>query len=194
VLIKKAFDLAEIPHVYNLVTTRQSFYTALGDRLHAAVREHNKLPILHLSMHGNDDGVGLTNGDFIKWDELRLAITPILNDMQGGLLICMSSCSGGAGCKMAMHEDADHPFWALVGNSGEASWSDAAVAYITFYHLFFKEVSVYDAVNIMKIASGDNNFMVFDGVYIKNDWSSYISKKRFTGGLLSLSPKDLTSL
>jgi hypothetical protein len=184
--LSTAFNLASIPHAYNLVTTKKALIKALTWKLHEAIKEHNKAPILHISMHGNDEGVGLTDGEFVSWDDLRKELTPLLNNMQGGLLICMSSCYGGSGCRMAMHEEADHPFWALVGNSEAALWSDAAVAYITFYHLFFKGVGVEDAVAAMKVASGDGNFMVFNGDFVKKDWSGFISEKKVTAGLFSL--------
>lgn len=183
--LSTAFDLASIPHTYNLVTTKKSLIRALTWKLHEAIKEKNKAPILHISMHGNDEGIGLTNGDFISWAELRKELAPLLNNMQGGLLICMSSCYGTSGCRMAMHEDADHPFWALVGNSQAALWSDAAVAYITFYHLFFKGIGVEQAVEAMKIASGDRNFMVFNGDFVKKDWSGFIKEKKVTAGLFS---------
>jgi hypothetical protein len=190
--LSTAFNLASIPHSYNLVTTKKSLTKALSWRLHEAIKLHQKSPILHISMHGNDEGVELTNGEFVTWDELRVELTPLLNNMKGGLLICMSSCYGGSGCRMAMHEEADYPFWALVGNSDAAFWSDAAVAYITFYHLFFKGVSVEDAVSAMKVASGDGRFMVFNGDFVKKDWSSFINEKKVTSGLFNLMSPTLS--
>jgi len=79
---------------------------------------------------------------------------------------------------MAMHEEKDYPFWALVGNSQSALWSDAAVAYITFYHLFFKGIAVEQCVDRMRVASGDDNFMVFTGQSLKADWTSLMEKSR----------------
>jgi len=39
---------------------------------------------------------------------------------------------------MAMYEDDEFTFWALVGNTGSRSWADTAMAFMSFYHLFFK--------------------------------------------------------
>jgi hypothetical protein len=184
--LSKAFDLANIPYSYNLVTTKTTLQEALSTKLSQALQANQKLPILHISMHGNSDGIALTNGEFLSWLELRTELTPLLNNMQGALLICMSSCFGGSGCRMAMHQDSDHPFWALVGNSNEALWADAAVAYITFYHLFFKGLTVQECVEKMKVSSGDSNFMVFEGAYIKEDWASFSKAKNLQGGLFAL--------
>lgn len=174
----EALRLANIPHWYSLVTTPKTFEESLGTRLSEALSRLNQPPILHLSMHGNNEGVALTNGEFLTWENLRRSLTPLTNAMAGGLLICMSSCFGGAGCRMAMHEEKDYPFWALVGNSQSALWSDAAVAYITFYHLFFKGIAVEQCVERMRVASGDNNFMVFSGQSLKADWASLMEKSR----------------
>lgn len=174
----EALKLADIPHWYSLATTSKSFEESLGSRLSEALSRFDQPPILHLSMHGNNEGVGLTSGEFLTWANLRKSLTPLTNAMAGGLLICMSSCFGGSGCRMAMHEDKDYPFWALVGNSQSALWSDAAVAYITFYHLFFKGIPVEQCVEHMRTASGDNNFIVFSGHSVKADWASFMEETR----------------
>lgn len=174
----EAFNLANIPHWYSLVTTPKTLEESLGTRLAEALSRFEQPPILHLSMHGNDQGVALTNGEFLTWADLRKSLTPLTNAMEGGLLICMSSCFGGSGCRMAMHEDEDYPFWALVGNSQSALWSDAAVAYITFYHLFFKGIPVEECVERMRSASGDGNFMMFSGHSVKANWASFMEGTR----------------
>lgn len=174
----EAMRLAGIPHWYSLATTSRSFEESLGRRLHQALEHFNKPPILHLSMHGNNDGVALTNGEFVTWANLRKSLTPLTEAMQGGLLICMSACFSSSGCRMAMHEDKEHPFWALVGNTSSAVWSDSAVAYITFYHLFFKNVPIEDCVERMRLSSGDGNFIWFSGHKIKADWSAFMEKNR----------------
>jgi hypothetical protein len=97
---------------------------------------------LHFSGHGNEDGLGLTNGDFIPWEEL----TGIVADMTKGLglchgedvpvslvALCMSSCCGLHGRKMAVDPKAC-PFVFLVGPHKPVSWNDSLTAYITFYH------------------------------------------------------------
>lgn len=174
----EALRLAEIPHWYSLTTTMRAFDESLGARLAEAYTKFQLPPILHLSMHGNDQGVRITDGTFLSWYDLQKALVPLTNAMNGGLLICMSSCFGSAGCRMAMHEEKDQPFWALVGNNTSALWADAAVAYITFYHLFFKGQSAEQCVEAMKHASGDHNFMLWSGHKVKADWGALMSQSR----------------
>ncbi|NEP10906.1 MAG: hypothetical protein F6K14_11960 [Symploca sp. SIO2C1] len=171
-------NLAKIPYFYSLATTLETFNTALDTRLIEAFEHFQQPPILHLSMHGNQEGVELTNNTLISWADLQALLAPLTNAMQGELLICMSSCFGGSGCRMAMHEGKDQPFLALVGNNRSVSWEDAAVAYVTFYHLLFKGIPVETCVERMKSASNDHNFVVWLGHQVKAVWTEHMRNLR----------------
>jgi hypothetical protein len=180
-VLNEILNLANIPHCYNLVTTKETFNTALGTRLDEASMNFQKNPILHLSMHGNEDGIALTDNTFLEWADLQARLTPLNNHLEGKLLICMSSCFSSSGCWMAMNEDKDEPFWALVGNKCSVSWENAAVAYVTFYHLLFKNTlveksQIEEYVEYMKLASKDNNFEVWWGHTIKTAWAKHIKE------------------
>ncbi len=175
--LHEMFRLSGTVGWYSLITSRNMFYQVLNKRLPEALQCFSpKLPIIHLSMHGNTDGIELTNGDYITWDELRIALAPLNNAMSGGLLICMSSCFGSSGCRMAMHEDNERPFWALVGSTSSPSWENAAVAYITFYHQFFKQQSVENAVHKMNVASGEKSFIWHYGKDVQQGWTSHVNQ------------------
>jgi hypothetical protein len=72
----------------------------------------------------------------------------------------------------------DNPFYALVGSSNKVSWQDAAVAYVTFYHLLFKGISIDECVEKMKLASHNNDFGVWRGSEIKETWQRIIERVR----------------
>jgi hypothetical protein len=174
--LSEALTLARIPHWYNLATDGATLGRALGQRLVEAWRHHNRLPILHLSIHGSQNGVVLTDGMRLSWDDLRQILLPLNRVMNGGLLICMSTCFGSAGCRMAMFVDNEPPFWALVGNTGSAGWSDSAIAYISFYHLFFKGYPIETCVESMKVASADHNFIAQSGQKTRENWIAFVSQ------------------
>jgi hypothetical protein len=168
-----ALELALIPHAYSLAVNRAMFKKALMDPLagkpsNPLLRE--SIPILHLSMHGNDDGVQLTSGESVSWDQLRADLAPLLTGMKGHLLICMSSCSGAIGCRMAMNGETHPSFGALVGNTKSVGWGDAAVAYISFYHQYFKNKPIEECVRIMREALGDDNFFYVSSETAKQAW------------------------
>lgn len=176
-ILRESFRLAGIPHAYNLVTTRASFEDALSNRLAVAIAKRKVPPILHFSMHGSEQGIALTDGTFLQWSELKGSVAPLMNYMQGALIICMSSCYGISALQLAMTEE-DHPFWSLITHSNKADWADAAVAFTCFYHLLFKGNTVDHCVNTMRAASGDNRFGKVDGHEIQETWVSYVRQRK----------------
>jgi len=84
----ESLRLAEIPCSHNLVIDREMLKISLTSKLNQECQRLGKLPLLHLSMHGNADGISLSNKDFVSWQELWGLLTPISDYMQGGLIIC----------------------------------------------------------------------------------------------------------
>ena len=175
----ESLRLAEIPVWYSLATTREMLERSLKERLVRALKEiPDRWPILHISAHGNHEGIGLSNDDFISWEELRFFLSELVDGMEGGLLICLSACFGTSAMRMAMNKRDGHTFWALVGNHEDAEWSDAAIAFSTFYHSFLKlKRTIEDSVRAMRIASGDNNFQEYFGHNIKADWYKFMEEQ-----------------
>jgi hypothetical protein len=163
----ESLKLAGIPCSHNLVIDRDTLKYSLSSKLSQECQSRGKFPLLHLSMHGNENGIALSNGDFVDWQELWELLIPISNTMQGGLLICMSTCFGSYGAYMAAFAENNMTYGALIGNSHTTEWTDAAVGYITFYHQYFKGLSPKDCVEIMKISSGDNRFELYWGKLIQ---------------------------
>lgn len=98
------------------------------------------IPILHFSFHANDDGLGLASDEFCPWSEFN-DILKQFNDTYGRLrpdkssvLVSLSACCGFSVCN---HLPADRPtpFAWLVGFPTPVAWSDALVAFVSYYHL-----------------------------------------------------------
>lgn len=175
-VLSEALTLAGIAHTYSIAADLSMFDLALGQRLVDAWGQYQQPPILHLSMHGNRDGIAFTSGEFLTWNQLRQKLLPLIRVLPNALLICMSSCFGHSGCRLAMYLDNEPHFWALVGHPDSVSWPDAAVAYVTFYHLFFKGSPVTACVDAMKIASGDNRFLISIGADARRGWAEYVQR------------------
>lgn len=171
----ESLRLSNIPHWYSLASNRETFLIALGQRLADAWNNYGRLPILHFSVHGNNNGIGLTNGDFITWSEFEAYLAPLNNWVNGGLLICMSACFGFSAQCMAAQNTNNSTYWALVGNTHEATWADAGVAYTTFYHLLFKGADIDTCVANMRTASHDSNFYYIYGEHARRNWLNFIS-------------------
>ena len=140
-LVANALGLDHIPSVSRTAINREAFEAALQIGLPEAMKQfEGRYPVLHLSAHGAAAGIQLSSGDVISWPELRELLVPINESLGGALLLCMSACKGYSACQMAMQpqDDAKHPYFAMVGNFGEPTWSDTAVSYLAFYHLLAK--------------------------------------------------------
>jgi hypothetical protein len=59
-VLLEALNLSSVPAAYSLVTTRTTLDEALGNRLIQAADYYKRIPILHLSLHGNSQGIELT--------------------------------------------------------------------------------------------------------------------------------------
>ena len=70
-MLIESLNLAEIPNAYSLVTDLTTLRESIDVRLRAAARKHNKVPIIHFSMHGNEDGVQLTSREFVFLDRFK---------------------------------------------------------------------------------------------------------------------------
>lgn len=125
---------------------------------------------------GNAKGIELTSGDFVEYSQLADTLRDLNDTLHGALMLCMSSCNGANAGNMAMREDADPPFYAIVGNVGSPTWSDAAIAYVAFYHRIFKGASADEAIAAMKAASGDNGFAIEYGAETKESWGKLVKQ------------------
>ena len=157
-ILSKALALADIPSEHRLAVDLAAFNAALTHQLQSYLSSsQGRLPVLHISAHGSEDGIVLTDGTKIDWIQLREKIMPLNEALGGYLILCMSSCKGFQACRMAM-QAGESPFYGVIGHSGKPSWIDTAVAFMTFYHLLAKGRKVPDIVKAMRIASGDSDF------------------------------------
>jgi hypothetical protein len=161
-LLADALSLDGIKSVVHVAISLDAFVAALRIGLPEAMQQFpGQHFILHLSSHGGSEGLQLSSQATVPWRDLRTLLIPINQVLKGGLLLSISACEGYQGCRMAMQQDnAPHPYHAMVANYGAPTWSDTAVAYLSFYHLLSKGKTIHDAVDGMKAASGDAKWVV----------------------------------
>lgn len=159
-IIQKAVNLNNIECIVKTAISQEAFEACLKIGLSEAMKIlTDKLPVLHISAHGDSNGIQLSSGEIIEWNILRQFLSPINQALNNNLLVCLSSCEGYSGTKMAMFlEDQGYPFYGIVANSEKPIWSETAVAYTSFYHLLAKGEDINNAVDSMRIASGNNLF------------------------------------
>lgn len=161
-MLREALKLAGVPCRYRPATTLETFRRALSTDLGDAVEEGLGLPLLHISAHGNPDGLALTDGSFLVWEDLRALLLPINESTLGQLGLYMSSCHGYHACQMALGADSSAPFQWVIGPEAEARWGDAAISFATFYNRLFQgdvPTKAFDAMAGASIAPG--GFLMF---------------------------------
>jgi hypothetical protein len=167
--LQVALHQARIPCRYYLATSKEAFLRSL--KLITLQRQQDEQQIaLHISCHGNKDGIGLTSGEFMDWAELRDILVNFAEEALAyheaakisSIVLCMSSCFGLAASSMNEHES--RPFMSLVAPNTSALWSDCLISFLSFYNLFLiKNLSIGEAVNGMNAASATGSmFQVVD--------------------------------
>jgi hypothetical protein len=174
-LLTEGLRIAGIKSYFNLVIDEASFLKAIYPNLAIGIKNYGT-PIIHISAHGNKEGVQLSNNFFITWEKLRNILSPINASLNDLLILCISSCDGFCGCTMAMESHDHYPFFGLVGPTAEISISDTAIAFLTFYYRLFKGTSVQEAVEAMKTASGNTKFDVILAEVARAIWIQKIQK------------------
>jgi len=158
-ILFEALKLFGIDAHYCIAVDDKSLKQALSVGLGELSTRLRKVPIIHLSAHGSDQGIELTSHEFVTWKQLAsylLSVSP--PELRAGLLLCLCSCEGLSGIKMAMAEDPP-PFFGVVGPTEAIDWYDGLVAFITFYHLLFNKNKLPDeAAKQMESSSGSCPF------------------------------------
>lgn len=176
-LLVQAIRLNRIPCIARLAVNLEAFIAALRIGLHEAMQATpDAIPILHISAHGFDNGIQLCSGEIVSWAQLRELLLQINNALSGVLIVCMSTCEGYSGSKMAMVTEAEsrHPYFAIIGNCGKPTWPETAVAFTTLYHLIANGRYLTDAVDAMRIASGNQSFFITTAEQSKQGYLEYI--------------------
>ena len=158
-LLKKAITLNDIPCISRVAINKSNFFKGIYEGFIEGLERYKYIPILHISCHGSANGIKLSCGDVIQWNEIRDYLCLLNKYLKDSLLLCMSSCEGFSACKMAMQDGkAQHPFLALIGNDKSPTWPESAIAYATFYHLIINGSTIEYATEAMCTASGNKDW------------------------------------
>lgn len=167
--LQTALHQARIPCRCYLATNKGAFTESLGFIAQQRQQDEQKIA-LHVSCHGNNEGIELTSSEFITWSELGPMLVGFARDALAyhepanlsTVILCMSACSGLAAAKMGEHET--RPFMSLVAPQQPVSWSDCLVSFLAFYNLFLiKDSTIGGAVAAMNSATATEElFQVVD--------------------------------
>jgi hypothetical protein len=182
-LLSAALALSGIHCTTRTVLNLKTLETAFKKDFRRQFRRRNRplkdaglpleMPIIHLSCHGDAEGIELSDGREVSWETLGQLLEPINAALKGNLILCLSACYGFAAKVLAQDEE-NRPFGVLVGHEGEPYWSDAAVGYSVFYHLLEKGVTARKAVEAMCTATADPEFKCKSAREIRREWQEQL--------------------
>lgn len=178
-IVRQAVELNSIQCVVKTAINMEAFDACLKVGLSEAMKRlPGYVPLLHISAHGDSDGIQLSDGHLMSWLELRDHLRPINEALGGTLVVCMSSCEGYYGIRMAMEtENRGDPYFALIGCSNKPTWSETAVAFATLYHQLCRGEYITDAVSAMRVASGNGEFWLQHAEVSRQGYIEYINSR-----------------
>ena len=176
-IVRQAVELNGIQCVVKTAISRQAFEACLKVGLSEAMREMpGFMPLLHVSAHGDAEGLQLSDEYRMSWGELKEHLRPVNQALNGSLVVCLSSCKGYSGIRMAMYpQEADLPYFALVGCGAEPTWGETAVGFATLYHQLWRGEHISVAVNAMRIASGNSAFFLEHAEQSRQSYIEYLN-------------------
>ena len=178
-LILEALRLINIPSFYHPVKNKKEFIESVHNKMADETVKFQKYPILHISAHGDKEGIYLTDKTQLLWSELKDMFWPINLLMKGQFVLCFSSCQGFSGYKMAIGAD-KIPFGAIVGPHIDIPWDESAIAFAVFYLRLLKDNNAFTAVTAMNAAAGGNKFFTLTGEDMKEIYIKELDKWRMS--------------
>lgn len=174
--LAKTLGLAAIEVDYYLVTNSDMFdhaFRDITDSILSRATDQADMPFIHISAHGDDHGLVLTDDDCILWDKLtrsldelhgRLGPVPYVEEIAKDLpksSLCLSSCSAFSNYKATL---AGHlPLQCMIGPVIDIGWCQSLIGFTTFYYqAFIRENSYFRSVRAMNSAAASLETPAFD--------------------------------
>lgn len=156
------------------VSTKTELFDVLSEIIKIA-KEENKFFFLHFEAHGNNEGIGVKNGEEITWFEL-LPIFRELNILyKNNLTVHLAVCEGNSLVRAIDPLDRS-PFAFIIGSFEPIYNHDILNAFEVFYKNFFNDFDVVNAFQKMKEASQKSDFSIISSWQIIDLVSSMAEK------------------
>jgi hypothetical protein len=154
-VLSEMLRLIGVEFDYRMVRTMQDWENALTE-FTSHVKEKNRTPLLHISIHGSkdEDGLILTDGSMITPDELGNQFRRVKTRLGGRLVTCLSACSGFFPAAYACRGDV--PFGMLFAPVKTVRWDEAALWYCVFYYRLYHELDPTKAGMAANAAIGND--------------------------------------
>ncbi|WP_294196583.1 hypothetical protein [uncultured Sphingomonas sp.] len=166
--------LAEINVIYYLAASEDTFQQALDDIvIRINNEEENAMPFIHISAHGYEDGLELTDGGTLYWEQITKKLEQVselvglLNSGVPGIgslpriNLSLSSCSAYSNYKRVAGDKI--PVQSVLGPNIDVGWCQSLIGFTTFfYQAFILRRTFQNAVVAMNAAAGIIGQQIFE--------------------------------
>lgn len=154
-----------------IVNTKSEFFDALEKIKQIEVYQLAN-PVIHLELHGSENGLQVRNGENISWQELQFFLLQLNGVCGNNLFVTMASCKGGYIFK-TIQPNAWTPFWGVVGPFEIVQSEEILANYTSFYDEFLQTGDINTAIQALHAANPEgyskfrfnNTEMVFERAY-----------------------------
>lgn len=130
-LYYNSFKLSGVKHEYTRVETQTEFLNSIG-RIRNDMVQNDESPIIHLELHGNENGLLLANGKFIEWSALKKAFQEINLLCKNNLFLTLAVCRGAYLIDIIDMFDTA-PYWGFLAPREVISVGSASVVQFLLY-------------------------------------------------------------
>ncbi|HKC67608.1 MAG TPA: hypothetical protein VKG26_05220 [Bacteroidia bacterium] len=146
----KTFEEPNLQASLYCIKTKEEFLEILK-KIHQRVISDCFFPILHIEMHGFKNGLQLSSGENVLWDEIMPILRKINVYVQNSLVIMLAACEG-ANILFRPNTSDRAPFRAIISTLKKVSQDDILKAFEAFYNTYFFSLDPWLAVDEMNIA------------------------------------------
>lgn len=172
----EALRLSNVKYsIYNVID-KNSFTNAINQIIEKT-RDNKKYigaVTIHISMHGNTEGLRLTSDEIISWEMFAIELvkfkdTHSLISLPDGIhkispiALSFSSCEGYNGYKINdFSKENESLFMHIIGPIIPVSWVDSLIAFTTFYHNTLNHnIGLIESIKRMNSAANLDNVFHF---------------------------------
>ena len=148
----KTSDIAEFISDFKKVDNKEEFLDYLREL--DATYEQGTILTLHLETHGSEDGIGLSSGEIVSWEEFYDVIRPLNVKMNNLLVVVMAMCYGAA--LMSYIEPKERaPFLCFVGSTRVESEHNIPRGFKVFYSVYTSALDIATALPLLQTETQD---------------------------------------
>jgi hypothetical protein len=149
------YDLLKSSPEYNLPTElrivrRKEDFLELLDLIAEETAATLATPMLHFVMHGSENGVQLTSGEFVSWNELATPLRTINIATGNNLLVTMMACKGLYLEQAIIDSPERSAFWGIIGMEEDYSAFDFTSDFAVFYNEIATTSSLGNALQLIR--------------------------------------------